>query len=194
MCRDGCDEAPSTLCGHRVAPLSVETAFLEATQLLLSKKPGARVSDVGSMSDDAAGQATRSRDRDLAPRSERAMADNVRATRHYGRVPVEPYESRIRYLGISLEKGTSNVPADGRYHVLDGTTEIYSSPNLVLAQAYFELLAEQAREAHPELKDPRERIASEQAFRDILSVRGEARQRARTQQEAKGGKGGRSGV
>jgi hypothetical protein len=122
------------------------------------------------------------------------MTDNVRAARHHGQVPGEPYERRVRYLGISLEKGTSNVSDDGRYHVLNGTTEFYSSTNLILAEAYFELLADQAKEAHPELKDPREMIAKEQAFQDILSVRGEARYRAKTQQEAKGGKGGRSGV
>ncbi|MBO0924657.1 hypothetical protein J1G44_09185 [Cellulomonas sp. zg-ZUI199] len=109
-------------------------------------------------------------------------------------MPNEPYSRSLRWLGISLEKGTPAVPDDGRYYVLNGTDVYYSSASVNLAQAHYELLEEEMRAAHPELSDPRDVIAKEQAFHDILSARGEARQRARTQHEAKGGKGGRSGV
>jgi hypothetical protein len=106
----------------------------------------------------------------------------------------EPYRKRLRYLDLSLEKGTPAVPDDGRYHVLSGTEIRYSSANLALARAHLELLEEELKATHPELKDPREVLRNEQAFNDVLAVRGEGRRRARTQQDAKGGKGGRSGV
>jgi hypothetical protein len=106
----------------------------------------------------------------------------------------ERFERRSRYLGISLERGTDAVPRDGRYHVLHGNEVRYSSSNKTLAEAHFELLREELSAAHPELSDPKYILAREQSFHDILNVRGAARERARTQQEAKGGKGGRSGV
>lgn len=106
----------------------------------------------------------------------------------------ESFVRRIRHLGVSLERGTESVPDDGRYHVVSGGEIHYSSANLTLAEAHFELVAEQVQQAHPELKSPREVLAKEQGFRDILSVRGEARHRARSQAEAKGGKGGRGGA
>lgn len=109
-------------------------------------------------------------------------------------MPSEPFVRRIRHLGISLECGTESVPDDGRYHVVYQNEVRHSSANLTIAEAHFELLAEEIQAAHPELKNPREVLAKEQGFRDILSVRGEARHRARSQAEAKGGKGGRGGA
>ena len=106
----------------------------------------------------------------------------------------QPYVRRLQWLGVSLEKSTPAVPDDGRYYVLRGAEVFHASESLTIAQAYYELLQEEERAAHPELFDPRSVIAKEQAFHDILSARGEARQRARSQQQAKGGPGGRSGV
>ncbi len=106
----------------------------------------------------------------------------------------EPFVRSVRHLGVSLERGTESVPDDGKYHVMYEGDSRYSSANLTLAEAHFELLAEEVQQAHPELKSRREVIAKEQGFRDILSVRGEARRRARSQAEAKGGKGGRGGA
>jgi len=106
----------------------------------------------------------------------------------------ERFERKVKYLGISLERATDRVPDDGQYHVLYGAEVRYSSRNKVIAEAHFELLREEVIAAHPELVDPRTILAKESGFNDILSVRGAGRERARTQQEAKGGKGGRSGV
>jgi hypothetical protein len=106
----------------------------------------------------------------------------------------ERFERAIRNLGISLERGTDGVPDDGRYHVLQRGEVRYSSGSRTIAEAYLELLREQVAQAHPELVDPRTVLARESGFRDILGVRGAGRQRARTRQEAKGGRGGRSGV
>ena len=106
----------------------------------------------------------------------------------------ERFERRTKYLDISLERGTDGVPDDGRYHVLLGTDIRYSSNNKALAEAHYELLCEEVAAAHPELVNPRDVLAKEQSFKDILGVRGAGRQRAKAQQEAKGGKGGRSGV
>lgn len=108
-------------------------------------------------------------------------------------MPAEPYVRRVRHLGVSLECGTESVPDDGRYHVVYDGKVRESSGNLTIAEAHFDLLVEEVQAAHPELKNPRDVLAKEQGFRDILSVRGEARHRARSQQEAKGGKGGRGG-
>jgi hypothetical protein len=106
----------------------------------------------------------------------------------------ERFERTIKGLGISLERGTEAVPDDGRYHVVQGGKVEYSSGNKSIAEAYLELLREQVVQAHPELVDPRTVLAKESSFRDILGVRGAGRERARSQQEARGGKGGRSGV
>ncbi|MEV6704591.1 hypothetical protein [Micromonospora wenchangensis] len=106
----------------------------------------------------------------------------------------ERFERKVGYLGISLERGTPNVPDDDRYHVLCGIEIRYSSHNKTLADAHFDLLREQVAAANPQLVDPRTVLAKERSFNDILSVRATARERARTQQEARGGKGGRSGV
>ncbi len=106
----------------------------------------------------------------------------------------QPYEKRIKYLGISLEKGTPNVPDDGRYHVLDGTSTYYSTGSLTLAEAHLEMLEDEKKAAHPELKNPRDLIRAEAAFSDIMGVKGDAKNRRTSQEQAKGGKGGRSGV
>lgn len=109
-------------------------------------------------------------------------------------MPVEPFVRRVRHLGVSLECGTESVPDDGRYYVVYEGEVRQSSANLTIAEAHFDLLVEEVQAAHPERKNPRDMLAQEQGFRDILSVRGEARQRARSQAEAKGGKGGRGGA
>ncbi len=76
----------------------------------------------------------------------------------------------MNWLDISLERDTDSVPRDGRYHVVHKSAIVYSSANLALAEAHYEVLADELRAANP------------------------ARARARSQQAAKGGKGGRSGV
>lgn len=122
------------------------------------------------------------------------VASGCWAVGHDRGVSSEPFVRAVRHLGVTLERGTEAVPDDGRYHVVYQDEIHYSSANRSIVEAHFELLVEEVQAAHPELKSPREILAREQGFRDILSVRGEGRRRARSQQEAKGGKGGRGGA
>jgi hypothetical protein len=95
-------------------------------------------------------------------------------------------------FGLTVEIGTPDVPADGRFHVRQhGVTE-YSSANKELAVAQFEVLRDAAKASSG--IDPQDRLKKEQGFRDILAVRGEATRRRVSQEQSKGGKGGRSGV
>lgn len=100
------------------------------------------------------------------------------------------FRKQVPYLGISVEKGTGAVPEDGRYHVLRGEEIIYSTPSEAIALAQFELL----EEAHPELRNPRDVIRREAAFSDIMGVKADAKSRRTAGEQARGGKGGRSGV
>lgn len=118
----------------------------------------------------------------------------TRGIRHHRRVSPDPFTRTVRHLGVRLERGTDSVPDDGRYYVVYQDVVRYSSANFTLAEAHFDLLVEEVQQAHPELKNPRDVLAKEQAFRDILAIRGEGRRRARSQQETKGGKGGKGGV
>lgn len=106
----------------------------------------------------------------------------------------EPYVRRVRYLGISLERGTPDVPDDGKYYLLLNGEIQHATASLGIAEARFEILQEEVKAANPHLRNPRELLAKESAFTDIMAVKGEAKQRRTTQEQAKGGKGGRSGV
>ena len=114
--------------------------------------------------------------------------------RHDRYVLHTPFVRAVKYLGVSVERGTAAVPDDDRYHVMYEGAIRYSSGNWTLAEANFDLLVEDVQAAHPERKNPRQMLAKEQAFRDILAVRGEGWRRARSQADAKGGKGGKGGV
>lgn len=94
---------------------------------------------------------------------------------------------RATRLGLVIEKN-----AEGEYCVLHEGKLVYSSTNKALADAHFEVLRDELQAATGE--DPMARVRAEQAFRDILSVRGEAAQRRTTSENEKGGKGGRGGA
>jgi hypothetical protein len=82
--------------------------------------------------------------------------------------------------------------SEGEYRVLHAGKLVYSSKNKALADAHFEVLRDELQAATGE--DPMARVRAEQAFRDILSVRGEATQRRTANENTKGGKGGRGGT
>ncbi|MGB3684944.1 MAG: hypothetical protein WA991_03865 [Ornithinimicrobium sp.] len=100
----------------------------------------------------------------------------------------------ISYLGLSVEQGTDQVPDDDRFHVVHNGVVVRSCKSDTVALAYAELLEEELLEADPSIKNPADFLRQERAFGDILSVRGDARRRARTQAQGSGGKGGRGGV
>jgi hypothetical protein len=94
---------------------------------------------------------------------------------------------RATRLGLVIEKTT-----EGEYRVLHAGNLVYSSKNKALADAHFEVLRDELQAATGE--DPKARVRAEQAFRDILVVRGEATRRRTASENEKGGKGGRGGA
>jgi hypothetical protein len=75
--------------------------------------------------------------------------------------------------------------------VRDGQV-VHTAKSRTVADAYFELLRDEIQAASRD--DPASRIKSEQAFRDVLSVRGDATRRRNEKENEKGGKGGRGGA
>ena len=81
---------------------------------------------------------------------------------------------------------------DDEYQVVHEGRVVYRSTSDTLADAHFELLRDEMQDATGE--DPMARIRAEQAFRDIVSVRGEASARRTATEKNRGGKGGRGGT
>lgn len=106
----------------------------------------------------------------------------------------KPYEKHLRWLGLSVQKGTPPVPDDGKYHLMDDGEIVYSTANEAIALAQLEVREEEKAAANPQLTSPRELLRRESAFSDIMGVKGDAKTRRTSQEQAKGGKGGRSGV
>lgn len=98
---------------------------------------------------------------------------------------------RVAYLDLTLE-----TRADGRFCVVRAGEVLHSSTSETIALAYLELAEEAILREEPSLaaKDPRRILREERAFSEILSARGEARARARSKAQQKGGRGGRGGV
>src|SRR5262245_59186441 len=94
---------------------------------------------------------------------------------------------RATRFDLVLEQGTN-----GAHHVVHQGKIVYSSQSRTLADAHFELLRDELQAATGE--DPLARVRAEQAFRDIVGVRGEANRRRTARESEKGGKGGRGGT
>lgn len=101
---------------------------------------------------------------------------------------------RVTYLGLAIERGTENVPDDGRYHITHHGEVINSASSPTIADAYLEMAEESILAENPDIKNPRDLINKERAFNDIISVRGASRAAARAKANQRGGKGGRGGV
>ena len=101
---------------------------------------------------------------------------------------------RITYLGLAVEQGTEDVPDDGRFHVTRAGEVIASSASLNGAIAHMEVAEDEILAANPHIVRPRDLLAAERGFNDILSVRGSSRRAAQDKANQKGGKGGRGGV
>lgn len=102
---------------------------------------------------------------------------------------------RVKYLDLAIEHGTEQVPDDGRYYVTwNGAVYGDSAASITVAEAYLELAEEEILRDHPEIRNPRDNVARERAFNDIISARGASRAAARGKAQQKGGKGGRGGV
>ena len=104
------------------------------------------------------------------------------------------FERHVRWLELSVQRGTDEVPDDGRYHLVQAGVVTYSTSSEAIALARLELAQEEAEAANPHLVSPRELLRRESAFGDIMAVKGAAKDRRTAGEQAKGGKGGRSGV
>ena len=80
----------------------------------------------------------------------------------------------------------------GEYRVLYQGKVVHTTGSRAIADAHFEVIRDELQAATGE--DPMAKIRAEQAFRDILGVRGEASRRRTAGENEKGGKGGRGGT
>lgn len=108
------------------------------------------------------------------------------------------FKQEVPSVGLSLEQGTSAVPADGRYHlILDGTIIFSTASEKEALKAYREKREELFEErGRPEAPKPtvEERLEREKRHRDIQALRAESFERRTKHARKRGGKGGRGGV
>ncbi|MGH8894161.1 MAG: hypothetical protein ACRDWY_12800 [Actinomycetes bacterium] len=91
-------------------------------------------------------------------------------------------------FGLSLQRGTPDVPDDARYHLLVDGEIVYSTSVLASAEIeYEEVLAARSAPA-------RDILAKERAHFAIESVRSDSFARRAASARKQGGRGGRGGV
>lgn len=91
-------------------------------------------------------------------------------------------------LGVSLEKGTPDVPDDGKYYVIVDGVVVCSTPVLALAEI------EYAENVEARNKGARDLLAKEQAYYTMQALRSDSFARRASNARKKGGRGGRGGV
>ena len=101
---------------------------------------------------------------------------------------------RIRYLNLSLERGTDGVPDDGRYYVVRDGEILSSAPMESLGMVFLEMAEEEILAANPSIKSPKQRIVAERGEREVMAARAQSAAIGKSKATSKGGKGGRSGV
>lgn len=108
------------------------------------------------------------------------------------------FKQEIPKLGLSIQRGTDAVPADGQYHVILSDEIIHSSRSEKQALEYYRSKRDEllqtvgpVGDAPPDQDDVLRRIRTEG---DIYAVRADAFQRREGLSNRKGGRGGRGGV
>jgi hypothetical protein len=90
-------------------------------------------------------------------------------------------------LGLSIEIGTSEIPNDGRYHVLVEGVVVYSTKVLAAAEAEFDDLVLQ------KTSSSRSQLAREQVHFALQAIQSESAFQRAARAKKTGGKGGRGG-
>lgn len=85
--------------------------------------------------------------------------------------------------GVAVRRGTPDVPADGRFHVLVDDQVVYSTAVEAAALIAFE----EARE--PRMAEGRRRLEAERGFRDAQSFRNEVLGEKAGKKSKQGGRG-----
>jgi len=107
------------------------------------------------------------------------------------------FRQEVRAIGLSVEKGTSSVPNDGRFHVVvDGNVVFSSKAKSTALTRYRGLRAELLQKAGIEQTqpDPEETRRRERQFYDFQAVMTESMRQRTINAKRKGGKGGSGGV
>jgi hypothetical protein len=109
------------------------------------------------------------------------------------------FKQELPRIGLSLEKGTQDVPDDGRYYVLvDGEIKFSSSSKKKASDHYLvlrdALLKESGRSLELAEVDPEETRRREREHYQMQAVRSESFERRMRLGWSKGGRGGRGGV
>ncbi|GAA2619245.1 hypothetical protein SMC26_31755 [Actinomadura fulvescens] len=102
------------------------------------------------------------------------------------------FEKHSPRYPLSIEQGTENTPDDDQFHVIVEGEIVLSTRVLDLAKIIYEEQREELRikAGHP---DPREILRSENAGRDVRSLRSEGIA-GQSRRKNRGGPGGRGGV
>lgn len=108
------------------------------------------------------------------------------------------FKQEIPALGLSVERGTPDVPDDGRYHVVVSGDITLSSASQRKAVEFYRserdrLFAIHGRPAPPQW-DREQWLKEERVNNDIRAMRSEWQSTVGANAKRKGGKGGRGGV
>lgn len=80
----------------------------------------------------------------------------------------DPYKQRLPALGLSIERGTPDVPDDGAFHLLRDGVELRSYRSLAAAQkAWKTIVAESGWQPAPKvIRSPEEMLEAERSAAD----------------------------
>jgi hypothetical protein len=105
-----------------------------------------------------------------------------------------PYRQAVPALGLSLERGTKDVPDDGRFHVVIDGTVAYSSDSKKDALSEYRLLRDRLLPPTKTAIDVRRILEKEVGEREIDQFLADSTRMKRARALRKGGKGGSGGV
>ena len=105
-----------------------------------------------------------------------------------------PYRQAVPTLHLSLERGTDDVPDDGRFHVLRDGAVVYTSESQADALRQYRELRDRLLPATEKGVDVRRMMEREVAEQEANRFLAESRRAKRARALKKGGKGGSGGV
>lgn len=110
------------------------------------------------------------------------------------------FRQEIPSLRLSVEKGTENVPDDGKYYVIVAREIVFKSASKAAALKAYEkhrVVLLEARGGEPVGEpsvDPAEALRREREHYDMQAVRSDSFARRAAKADTRGGRGGRGGV
>jgi hypothetical protein len=107
---------------------------------------------------------------------------------------MRPYRQAVPALGLSLERGTEDVPADDRFHGVMRGAVVYTSVSEKDALQEYRRLRDHLLPPTSRSVDVRKILEKEVAEKEVRSFLAESSRAKRAKALKKGGKGGSGGV